>query len=116
MNATLTTNPRFHALTGNQPIGQTQIATMPEYAGTLTAVKHAGVGYWVVTTRTIRDAFTAHPERGSSATVWFHRGEGRYVVDYCDGRDYVEADRTRTLKAAIGVAADVTAQRWFARQ
>ena len=104
--------PTFHALTGEQAVGRTQIAAQADYAGTITSVTRVNVAYWSVTTRTARDAFRA-PKLGASATIWFDRAEGRYVVDYfANGGQSVEVDRTRTLKAAIGVAASSTAQRW----
>lgn len=102
--------PTFHALTGTQKVGTTQIAAQADYAGTITSVTRLNTTYWSVTTRTARDAFRA-PKLGASATIWTD-AEGRYVVDYWQNCQSVEVDRTRTLKAAIGVAASSTAQRW----
>jgi hypothetical protein len=113
MNATLATqNPTFHALTGEQAVGRTQIAAQADYAGTITSVTRINTTYWSVTTRTARDAFSA-PKLGASCAIWAAE-DGRYVVDYYDTADggLVEVDRTHSLQAAIGVAASSTAQRW----
>lgn len=106
-------NPTFHALTGEQAVGRTQITAQADYAGTITSVTRKNVAYWSVVTRTARDAFRA-PASGASAAIWLHPAQGRYVVDYFDPTTglEVEVDRTRSLKAAIGVAASSTAQRW----
>lgn len=121
MTTTLATAaPTFHALTGTQPVGQTQIATKAFYAGTLTSVQRISTAYWKVTTRETRDAFV--PLRpasamGASCVIWQDITTAQYVVDYFDSQcGYVEADRTRSLAAAIGVAADVTAERWLSQR
>jgi hypothetical protein len=118
MNTTLaTTAPTFHALTGAQPVGQTQVATMAEYVGTITTVARKNDTYWVVATRDARNAFRGPWNAvGTTAQIWMDPTTMEFVVDYWEGTTCVEADRTRTLKAAIGVAADVTAQRWLARR
>lgn len=111
-----TAAPRFHSLTGTQPIGQTQIATMPEYADTITTVARKNELYWTVTTRNARNAFRGPwNATGTSCAIWLDPTTMEFVVDYWDGNVCVEADRTRTLKAAIGVACDVTADRWARR-
>ena len=119
MTTTLPTQaPSFHALTGNQPVGQTQICVRAEYAGTMTSVKRLNTWYWAVTTRSVRNAFRS-PEPGASAAIWFDRadGSGRYVVDYWTRAGYpIEAGRARSLQAAIGIACDSTATRWAAQQ
>jgi hypothetical protein len=105
------TTPTFHALTGEQAVGRTQITVQADYAGTITSVKRVNTNYWCVTTRSAVDAFRA-PRRGASAAIWLN-GEGRFVVDYYgEGGESIEVDTTRTLKAAIGVAASSTARRW----
>lgn len=116
MNTTLATaNPTFHALTGAQPVGQTQVATMAEYAGTITTVKRCNDTYWTVATRDARNAFRGPwNARGMSAQIWMDPTTMQFVVDYWDNNVCVEADRTRTLAAAIGVACTVTAVRWLA--
>jgi hypothetical protein len=103
--------PRFHSLTGTQPVGQTQIAAVAEYTGTITSVKRVNERYWSVVTRETAGAFS-FPKLGAACAIWFDATECRYVVDYYDGAVSVEADRTRSLGAAIGVATSVTARRW----
>lgn len=116
MTTTLATvAPRFHSLNGTQPVGQAQIATMPEYTGSVTSVKRLNDAYWSVVTRSVVDAFR-NPKLGMACAIWFDQSERRYVVDYWDTSGSVEADRTRSLAAAIGVAVTVTAQRWLAVQ
>jgi hypothetical protein len=119
MTATLASQaPRFHSLTGTQPVGQTQVATTSEYAGTITAVTRQNDWYWAVNVRSAVNAFVpAKREQGKTVTVWFDTNEGRYVVDYWGGEfnsESIEADRPHSLRAAIGVAVTVAAQRWFA--
>ena len=110
---TTTANPTFHALTGRQAVGRTQIATMPEYAGTITTVTRKNDTYWAVVTRDARNAFRGPwTGRGTSCAVWIDDTTMQYVVDYWDNGVCVEANRTRTLAAAIGVACSVTARRW----
>jgi len=111
----LTANPTFHALTGTQPVGQTQVATMTEHAGTVTTVTRRADTYWTVITRDVRNAFRGPwTGRGTSCAIWIDPLTMSFVVDYWDNGVCVEADRTRTLRAAIGVACTVTAARWFA--
>jgi len=106
--------PRFHSLTGTQPVGQTQLATMSELAGTVTTVTRQNVQYWSVNVRSARDAFVpAKREQGKTVNIWFDSNEGRYVVDYWQVGASVEADRTRSLQAAIGSAVTVAARRWL---
>lgn len=123
MNTTIATqSPNFHGLTGNQPVGQVQIAVAAEYAGTITSVTRINTAYWAVVTRNVRDAFRgpALAGLGYSARIWFDSSEQAYVVDYWDGDVFAnqptEAGRARSLRAAIGIAADSTAQRWAAAQ
>lgn len=113
MNATLAAQaPKFHHLTGTQPVGQRQVATTTDYAGAVTVLYRTAEEYWIVVTRGVRNAFTDRAEIGSAAAIW-HAADGRYVVDYYD-RDgqSVTADRTRSLGAAIGSAVSVTTRRW----
>jgi hypothetical protein len=110
-----TAAPKFHALTGTQPVGQTQIATMAEYAGTITTVTRKNDDYWVVVTRDARNAFRGPwNASGTNAAIWRDSTTLEFVVDYWAPElgGFVEADRTRTVAAAIGVATTVTAQRW----
>lgn len=117
MTTTLATAaPRFHALTGTQPVGRTQIATMAEYAGSVTALTRKNDTYWVVTTRDVRGAFVARFRHNASVAIWMDTATMEFVVDYWDNSVCVEADRTRTLRAAIGVACDVTARHWATAQ
>lgn len=118
MTTTFTTaNPAFHALTGVQPVGQTQVATMADYAGTITTVKRCNDTYWVVVTRSAVNAFRGPwSAMGTSCAIWMDPTTMEFVVDYWDGPTNIEADRTRTLRAAIGVAVTVTAQRWAQQQ
>lgn len=118
MTATLTTQaPSFHSLSGTQPVGQTQVAVASEIAGTITTVTRTNQQYWTVNVRSVRNAFVpAKREQGKTVTIWLDGAEGRYVVDYWGGQygnESIEADRTRSLKAAIGVAVTVAAQRWL---
>ena len=116
MNATIpTARPNFHALTGTQPVGQIQITVLAEYAGTITTVKRCNETYWVVGTRDARNAFRGPwSARHRSCAIWQDGRTGAFVVDYWDAGTNIEAGRTRSLQAAIGVACDVTAQRWLA--
>ena len=114
MTATLATQaPRLHSLTGTQPVGHKQVATSTEYAGAVTVLYRSAEGYWLVTTRAARNAFTHGSEVGATCAIWQSREDGRYVVDYyeADGT-LVDADRTVSLGAAIGVAVSVTCRRW----
>lgn len=118
MTATLATQaPSFHSLTGTQPVGQAQIAVASEVAGTVTVVTRENESYWTVNVRSVRDAFDpAKRQQGKTVTIWFDQNEGRYVADYWGGQygnQSIEADRTVSLKAAIGVAVDVATQRWI---
>lgn len=112
--------PSFHSLTGTQPVGQAQVATASEVAGTVTVLTRENDQYWALNVRSVRNAFRpALREQGKTVTIWFDRNEGRYVVDYWGGEfgnQSIEADRTRSLGAAIGVAADVATRRWMAAQ
>lgn len=109
----LTKSPTFHALTGTQAVGRKQIAVATDYAGSVTVLYRTAPEYWVVVTRDVRDAFTDRAELAPAVAIWHDGREGRYVVDYFDrsGRN-IEADRTRSLRAAIGVAASVSSRRW----
>lgn len=113
MTAILNPRANFFGLTGAQPVGRRQVATSADYVGTVTVLYRAADQYWNVVTRSAIRAFTDGSEVGASASIWFDRAEGRYVVDYCD-RDgvRVEAGRTVGLGAAIGVAASATSHRW----
>jgi hypothetical protein len=114
MTATLLTKaPNFFGLNGRQAIGRRQVATSADYAGTVSVLYRAADYYWTVSTRSARNAFTPDAEVGASASIWFDKREGRYVVDYCD-RDgvRVEAGRTQGLGAAIGVATSTTSHMW----
>lgn len=114
MTATILTQaPNFHGLTGRQSVGYRQVAVATNYAGAVTVLYRAADEYWNVVTRDVRDAFTDGSQVGASASIWFDRAEGRYVIDYCD-RDgvRVEAGRSRGLGAAIGIATSTTAHRW----
>lgn len=114
MTATLATQaPSFHSLTGTQPVGQTQVARASEFAGTVTMVTRQNSQYWTVTVRSVVNAFVpAKREQGKTITIWFDGSS--YVADYHTHGEYVEVDRTRGLRAAIGVAVTVAAQRWAA--
>jgi hypothetical protein len=116
MNATLTAQaPKFHALTGTQPVGQKQVAVASDFAGTVTVVTRENESYWAVNVRSVVHAFDpAKREQGKTVTIWFDQREGRYVADYHTHGEYVEVDRTQSLQAAIGVASDAAAQRWAA--
>lgn len=116
MTTTLATQaPSFHALTGTQPVGQTQVARASEFAGTVTTVTRENDSYWAVNVRSAVNAFVpAKREQGKTITIWFDQNEGRYVADYHTHGEYVEVDRTQGLQAAIGVAVTVAAQRWAA--
>lgn len=112
-----TAAPTFHALTGGQPAGQTQVAVKADYAGTITTVARKNDTYWVVATRDALNAFRGpYTTRGASCAIWIDDSTMEFVVDYWDGPTCVEADRTRTLQAAIGVATSVTADRWARRE
>lgn len=108
-----TAAPTFHALTGRQPVGQVQIATQAEFTGTLTSVRRCNDTYWIVVTRAIAGAFTDRRDIGASCSIWLDPTTMEFVVGYWDGPHSVEADRTRTLGAAIGSAVTVTARRWL---
>jgi len=116
MTATLATQaPSFHSLTGTQPVGQAQVAVASDYAGTVTVVTRENTSYWAVNVRSAVNAFVpAKREQGKTITIWFDQNEGRYVADYHTHGEYVEVDRTQSLRAAIGVAVTVAAQRWAA--
>lgn len=111
-----TARPTYHALNGTQPIGQTQVATSSEYAGSVTTVTRENQAYWVVNVRASRNAFNpAKRQQGKTVTIWFDSTEGRYVADYwanMPGIGIVEAGRARALRAAIGVAVTVATRRW----
>lgn len=115
-----TAAPTFHALTGTQPVGQTQVAVMTEYAGAITTITRRNDTYWIVATRDARNAFRGPWNAcGMTAQIWMDAATMEFVVDYWDASfpgQAIEADRTRTLKAAVGVAADLTAQRWLTAQ
>jgi hypothetical protein len=117
MTATLAAQaPRFHSLTGTQPVGHTQIATQAEHVGATTLVRRVNHSYWAVITADTRDLFrSTAPRVRATAHIWFDRNEQRYVVDY-QGQHMVavEVDRTRGLQAAIGSAVANTAERWAA--
>lgn len=116
MTATIATQaPRFHSLTGRQPVGQSQVAVASDFAGTVTVVTRENDWYWAVNVRSVVNAFVpAKREQGKTVTIWFDRNEGRYVADYHTHGEYVEAGRAHSLQAAIGVASDAAAQRWAA--
>lgn len=113
MTAILNTSPNFFGLTGTQKVGRRQVATSADYAGTVTVLYRAADQYWNVVTRSAVRAFADGSEAGASASIWFDRAEGRYVIDYCN-RDgvRVEAGRTNGLGAAIGVATSTSSHRW----
>jgi hypothetical protein len=117
MTIIATAAPKFHSLTGTQPVGQTQVAVASEYAGTVTTVTRGNESYWSVNVRDARNAFApGWGDRGKTCAIWCDGLTGAYVVDYWGGKwgdDAIEADRTRSLKAAIGVAVTVAAQRWL---
>lgn len=111
-------DPSLHGLTGRQPVGQTQIAAIAEYAGSTTLLRRAGHDYWVVRTMDARDAFRV-TWAGVSAVICIREDSGRYVVEYhsvpwwaLDAPARVEVDRCRTLKAAIGMAVAESAHCW----
>jgi hypothetical protein len=109
----LTEQPSFHGLTGTQPVGGVQVAVKPIYAGTITTVRRTSSSTWIVVTRSVKGAFGDRAERGAACSIWRDRQDGgRYVVDIWGGSEIVEADRTRSLRAAIGVACAVTASDW----
>jgi hypothetical protein len=109
-----TTTARYHALTGRQATGQTQVATMTEYAGAVVTLTRRNDTYWSVIARDTRNAFqgTWAVRRGTSCAIWIDDATMEFVVDYWDGSINVEVDRTHTLRAAIGVACDSTTRRW----
>lgn len=111
-----TARPNFHHITGTQPVGQTQIATSGDYAGTVTLVKRVSAEYWQVIVRPVRDAFRGAGQRAAGCTVlvWADPEHGGYVADYWDtarSTETIEAGRARSLRAALGIAITTAGQR-----
>lgn len=111
-----TARPNYHHITGEQPVGHTQIAIAGDYAGTITKVKRTNTRYWAVIVRTARGAFGSNPHPGMACQVWFDESTVEFVVDYWSEKDWsdnqpVEAGRSHTLRTALGIAIDSAAQR-----
>lgn len=115
-----TARPSFGHLTGEQPVGHTQIAVAGDYAGTVTLVTRVNARYWSVIVRDQRGAFRDIDHRteltagriGMAAKIW-HNGQ-EYVVDYWNTavtNQPIEAGTAHSLRAAIGIAIDSAASR-----
>ena len=115
MTASIATQrPNFHHITGTQPVGHTQIAVFGDYAGTVTKVRRINDQYWQVRVVPARGAFRgAGHTHGMTTLVWRDR-DGSYVADYWPAwatDQPVEAARSWTLRAALGVAIGSAAER-----
>lgn len=110
-----TQNPTFHAITGTQAIGHTQVSVRGDYANTVTTVRRQNQDYWLVTVRQAKDAFRGPGARGHQRTTLVWKDEdGSYVCDYWApsvSQEPIEAGRSWTLRAALGVAISSAAER-----
>lgn len=107
--------PTFHAITGTQAIGHTQISVRGDYANTVTTVKRMNTDYYLVTVRQAKNAFATWPAVAvtRSARVWKDT-DGSYVADYWDTArcdQPIEAARSWDLRAALAVAIGSAAER-----
>lgn len=106
--------PTFHAITGTQPIGHTQITVRGDYANTVTTVRRQNEDYWLVTVRQAKNAFAGSGARVLRTTLVWKDTDGSYVADYWDtarSEQPIEAGRSWTLRAALGVAISSAAER-----
>jgi hypothetical protein len=93
------------------PVGQTAIFCTPEFAHTVTRVKHINYNYWRVSTVLTRDAFRSGDEHGQPAVnIWFDNVTQRWVIDYLKAGVAIEVATCRGLGAALGLATFHTGQ------
>lgn len=106
--------PTFHAITGTQPIGHTQISVRGDYANTVTTVRRQNTDYYLVTVRQAKNAFAGAGARVQRTTLVWKDGDGSYVADYWDTArcdQPIEAARSWDLRAALAVAIGMAAER-----